>query len=67
MGYSQVRYDSRVVNYDRTGLIRLTTGLSSPSSGQSYQPYKAFWGELFLLFLEIPSLNKFIFLVFGNN
>ena len=25
MGYFQVRYDSRVVNYDRRGFIRLTT------------------------------------------
>ena len=27
MGYFQVRYDSRVVNYDRIGFIRLATGL----------------------------------------
>ena len=27
MGYFQVRYDSRVVNYDRRGFIRLATGL----------------------------------------
>ena len=26
MGYFQVRYDSRVVNYDRSGFIRLATG-----------------------------------------
>ena len=26
MGYFPVRYDSRVVNYDRRGFIRLTTG-----------------------------------------
>ena len=26
MGYFQVRYDSRVVNYDCRGLIRLATG-----------------------------------------
>ena len=25
MGYFQVRYDSRVVNYDRRGFIRLAT------------------------------------------
>ena len=25
MGYFQVRYDSRVVNYDRRGFIRLVT------------------------------------------
>ena len=28
MGYFQVRYDSRVVNYDHRGFIRLATGLS---------------------------------------
>ena len=27
MEYFQVRYDSRVVNYDRRGFIRLATGL----------------------------------------
>ena len=26
MGYFQVRYDSRVVNYDRRGFIGLATG-----------------------------------------
>ena len=26
MGYFQVRYDFRVVNYNRTGFIRLATG-----------------------------------------
>ena len=25
MGYFQVRYDSRVINYDRKGFIRLAT------------------------------------------
>ena len=28
MGYFQVRYDSRVVNYDCRGFIRLATGVS---------------------------------------
>ena len=27
MGYFQVRYDSRGVNYDRRGFIRLATGV----------------------------------------
>ena len=27
MGYFPVRYDSRVINYDRRGFIRLATGL----------------------------------------
>ena len=30
MGYFQVRYDSRVVNYDRRGFIRLTTEVAPP-------------------------------------
>ena len=35
MGYFQVRYDSRVVNYDHRGFIRLTIGLlGCPSSFQ---------------------------------
>ena len=29
MGYFQVRCDSRVVNYDRKGFIRLATGFNS--------------------------------------
>ena len=28
MGYFPVRYDSRVVNYDRRGFIRLATGFN---------------------------------------
>ena len=28
MGYFQVRYDSKVVNYDRKGVIRLATDLN---------------------------------------
>ena len=27
MGYFKVRYDSRVINYNRRGFIRLATGL----------------------------------------
>ena len=30
-GYFQVRYDSRVVNYDHRGFIRLTTGTTLES------------------------------------
>ena len=33
MGYFQVRYDSRVVNYDRRAFIRLATGLRSDVNG----------------------------------
>ena len=32
MGYFQVRYDSRVVNYDHRGFIRLVTGLAQKSN-----------------------------------
>ena len=34
MGYFQVRYDSRVVNYNRKGFIRLTTGVRIQFSKQ---------------------------------
>ena len=34
MGYFQVRYDSRVVIYDRRAFIRLTTGLLSTFTWQ---------------------------------
>ena len=36
MGYFPVRYDARVVNYDRRGFIRLATG------GQSYSDTSAY-------------------------
>ena len=36
MGYFQVRYDSRVINYDRRGFIRLATG---EFCGQSYKQF----------------------------
>ena len=29
MGYFQIRYDSRGINYDRRGFIRLATGLAN--------------------------------------
>ena len=37
MGYFQVRYDSRGVNYDRRGFIRLATGV-----GDQTVPMSAF-------------------------
>ena len=38
MGYFQVRYDSRVVNYDHRGFIRLATeiGSSNPVRSNCY-------------------------------
>ena len=33
MGYFQVRYDSRVVNYDHRGFIRLATVVDKVYSG----------------------------------
>ena len=40
MGYFQVRYDSRVVNYDRRGFIRLATvGSKAAESKLGDQPY----------------------------
>ena len=35
MGYFQVRYDSRVIIYDRRGFIRLATGFISSSTNLS--------------------------------
>ena len=35
MGYFQVRYDSRVVNYDHRGFIRLATGAAKNLHGLS--------------------------------
>ena len=32
MGYFQVRYDSRVVNYDRRGFLRLATEVDLPEA-----------------------------------
>ena len=37
MGYFQVRYDSRVVNYDCRGFIRLATGLDDVDDGGRFQ------------------------------
>ena len=47
MGYFQVRYDSKIVNYDHRGFIRLATGLlhavlqlqQEVTSGQSYKAH----------------------------
>ena len=47
MGYFQVRYNSRVVIYDRRGFIRLATGLS----------YFEVNYTIITIFLEIYSHN----------
>ena len=47
MGYFQVRYDSRGVNYVRRGFIRLTTGLDSVSVN---------WGGCALNFKKIMCI-----------
>ena len=40
MGYFPVRYDSRVLIYDRRGYIRLATGVDGGAiSGQSYKHF----------------------------
>ena len=41
MGYSQVRYDSRVINYDHRGFIRLATGLVD-KDGDSFSEGREF-------------------------
>ena len=38
MGYFPVRYNSRVVNYDRRGFIRLATGLQVCTSVSTIGP-----------------------------
>ena len=40
MGYFQVRYDSRVVNYDRRGFIGLATGCLPAHSSMFNNGYK---------------------------
>ena len=57
MGYFQVRYDSRVVNYDRGGFIRLATGwleIGSHGIGRSQSWY-------FIANLEMKKNDKKIF------
>ena len=53
MGYFQVRYDSRVVNYDRRGFIRLATGVvvkgEAPDTGWTYFRIKLL--QKFVLFV----------------
>ena len=39
MGYFQVRYNSRVVNYNHKGFIRLTTDCMLETCGQSYKQF----------------------------
>ena len=51
MGYFQVRYDSRGVNYDRRGFIRLATVLDV---------LNFFGGNLY--FFKIMKLKKFVFM-----
>ena len=59
MGYFPVRYDSRVVNYDRRGFIRLATGsrflgVQSSRDGWSSGPLSP---VLPLLFVPLPRHN----------
>ena len=42
MGYFPVRYDSRVVNYDHRGFIRLATGLDPRPQKKGFSPSKSF-------------------------
>ena len=52
MGYFQVRYDSRVINYDRRGFIRLSTGLESHISGD--------WKQMHLVVLFLTKDQQFL-------
>ena len=69
MGYFQVRYDSRVVNYDRRGFIRLVTVLPiqqlavnkcfAAGDEQPYQPCGISSSEI--MFLQLKP-KTFIFM-----
>ena len=61
MGYFQVRYDSRVVNYERRGFIRLATGIvimgghSCPKVVGS-NPSTIYWIHIFHIYLRVAKL-----------
>ena len=49
MGYFQVRYDSRVVIYDRRGFIRLATGWLNSSHDMQHPITVVYFGADLLL------------------
>ena len=65
MGYFQVRYDFRVVNYDRRGFIRLYTGKNdclshfSPMNVRRTQVNRNLWlNDLHVLTIDQMLLRK---------
>ena len=62
MGYFKVRYDSRVVNYDRRGFVRLATGLvviggDSCSKGCGFSNSNTiYWMDIFT-FISCKNCN----------
>ena len=51
MGYIQVRYDSRVVNYDRRGFIRLATSKSTLELIHTHLKLKTFFCPYVYMYL----------------
>ena len=57
MGYFQVRYDSRVINYDHRGFLRLTTGDNMTREGSNYVRPSMPWSET-TVFLDRFCLKR---------
>ena len=65
MWYFQVRYDSRVVNYDHRGFIRLATGLvvmgrDSMSKGCEFESWHCILDGHFFTFLFVVKFEMCI-------
>ena len=60
MGYFQVRYDSKVINYDRRGVIRLATELTSQSKTLIKNLFCIKITDVFLFVISyLKSVNDF--------
>ena len=58
MGYFPVRYDSRVVNYDHRGFIRLATGLVvMGGDSRSEGPGAVYWMDMFSHIFVVKICN----------
>ena len=65
MGYFQVRYDSRVVNYDRRGFIRLATDWTIFENFRQHILVENFHGYKKHYFLEKNAMAPF-WATYGN-
>ena len=60
MGYFQVRYDSKVINYDHRGVIRLATELTSQSKTLIKNLFCIKITDVFLFVISyLKSVNDF--------